>query len=127
MALFSPHKVIISRILWCTGDDMKLTGFMVLFAVIALLMAITVTVQGQSTALVNIKNSAFMPGTVTISKGGTVTWVNQDSAMHSVKFGSEESRPLAKGEKYSRTFNAPGTYEYTCGIHPSMKGKVIVK
>lgn len=101
-------------------------GSVVLTAAL-MLYAVPLVSQSQSTAQVTIKNFAFDPGTVTIAKGGTVMWTNQDSAVHTVKFGNDESRSLNKGQIYSKTFNDAGTFDYVCGIHPGMKGKVIVK
>ena len=34
---------------------------------------------------------------------------------------------MTKGQAYSHTFTAPGTYDYVCGLHPNMKGQVEVK
>ena len=75
---------------------------------------------------VSISNFAFNPASITIPKGYTVRWTNQDSATHTVKGFSFESGSLAKGDTYEFTFAEPGTYDYTCSIHPSMKGTVIV-
>jgi len=80
-----------------------------------------------ATTMVNIQNNAFKPKEVTVKAGDTVTWTNQDSAKHSVDFESFKSPLLGKGETYSHAFDKPGTYEYVCSIHPSMKGNVIVK
>lgn len=39
-----------------------------------------------------------------------------------------ESDRLNKGsDPFSFTFDVAGTYEYICGIHPSMHGKIIVE
>ena len=39
----------------------------------------------------------------------------------------ERSTVLLKGQSHSQAFAAPGVYEYTCGLHPNMKGTVEVK
>jgi plastocyanin len=75
---------------------------------------------------VTISGFSFQPAEATIAKGGTVTWTNDDSTAHTVKFAGSESDALGKGGTYSRTFDSPGTYDYSCGIHPGMKGKVTV-
>ncbi|OPY30836.1 MAG: Halocyanin precursor [Methanocella sp. PtaU1.Bin125] len=103
----------------------KIMGSLVLITAI-ILYAAPVVSQDQSTAQVTIINFAFDPGTVTIARGDTVSWTNQDSTVHTVKFGSDESSAFRKGQSYSRTFNDAGTFDYVCGIHPGMKGKVIV-
>lgn len=80
----------------------------------------------NSTATVVIKDTAFQPGEVKISRGGTVTWINEDTTRHDVSFNGDTSPILRQGEKYTRTFNNSGTFNYTCTIHPNMKGRVIV-
>ena len=76
---------------------------------------------------VTIKGSAFSPDTVTVAVHGTVKWTNQDIAAHTVNFNGDQSKQLANGDTFTKTFDTPGTYDYTCGIHPFMKGKVIVQ
>lgn len=84
------------------------------------------TGQPSNSASVTIKGLAFSPGEVTIAKGGTVTWTNEDSTTHTVSFASGSSPDLGNGAKYAKTFNETGTFDYHCNIHPSMTGKVIV-
>ncbi len=74
-----------------------------------------------------IKDFKFGPPEITVKKGDTVTWINNDPMAHTVKFGSFESGLLSTGQSFSHIFNDPGDFEYACGVHPSMKGKVIVK
>jgi plastocyanin len=80
--------------------------------------------QGQ---MISIQNFSFNPGTLTISKGTTVTWVNNDSVAHNIKSDTFNSSDLTKGQTFSFTFNQTGTFNYSCGIHPSMLGKIIVQ
>ncbi len=82
---------------------------------------------GATTATVHIKDLAFNPADVTVSRGGTVTWVNDDSVPHIVRFPDFQSATLANGDSFEHTFSAPGEFSYICGIHPSMQGKVTVK
>ena len=79
---------------------------------------------------VEISGSAFNPSTITILKGASVVWANKDSAKHTIVSDSGDefnSDPISRGGNYAHTFNTPGTYEYHCSIHPSMKGMVIVE
>ena len=72
--------------------------------------------------------------TVTVAKGGSVVWTNDDSVNHDV---TKTSGPgpdfksgtgnLAGGDTYKQTFDTPGTIVYRCTIHPGMDGKIIVK
>ncbi|MFE0186784.1 cupredoxin family copper-binding protein [Streptomyces sp. NPDC059008] len=79
---------------------------------------------------VMIADFAFSPATLTVDKGTTVTWTNEDSAPHTVTSdgsGPLNSPTLDTGGSYTFTFNSAGTYNYYCDIHPSMQGTVIVK
>jgi plastocyanin len=75
-----------------------------------------------------IKGFVFDPATLTVTKGTTVTWMNMDSASHTVVATGNafSSGNLNNGQSYVYTFNETGTFDYKCGIHPSMSGKVIV-
>lgn len=72
---------------------------------------------------------AFVPDTITIPVGTSVTWTNQDSATHTVTTETElfDSGNLARNASFSYTFTNRGTFSYYCAIHPYMKGKVIVE
>lgn len=77
---------------------------------------------------ITIQNFAFAPASLTVKAGTTVTWTNNDSPNHSVKWadGTAGSNPLPTGSSYTRTFATPGTYAYVCGIHASMHGTIVV-
>ena len=77
----------------------------------------------------------FVPDTLTVSKGTTVSWTNGDSTLHTVTSGSPEagnsgtefdSSYLAAGKTFQHPFNTAGTFDYYCTLHPYMKGKVVV-
>ena len=78
---------------------------------------------------VEIKHHKYVPDTLTVPVGTTVTWVNRDEDVHTVISTAEKfrSRGMDTDEQFSQTFTAPGTYEYFCTLHPLMKAKVIVK
>jgi plastocyanin len=79
---------------------------------------------------VTISGFTFAPASLTVKVGTTVTWTNEDSARHTVKWddGSKGSDTLTKGgATYARTFDSPGTFGYACGIHAVMKGTVVVE
>jgi len=76
---------------------------------------------------VRITGFSFQPASIVVKAGGTVSWFNDDSAPHTVKFAQSESEQMGKGSSVSMTFATPGTYDYNCGIHPSMKGVVVVE
>ena len=80
-----------------------------------------------ATNSVNIQNFAFSPAVITIKAGTTVTWTNNDSAMHKIKADTFNSGNLSKGDTFQFTFNTLGTFDYSCAIHPSMTGKIVVE
>lgn len=79
---------------------------------------------------VKIADMAFSPAQITIKKGTKVTWTNSDSVSHDIKEKDGKTGPnspvLSQGQSYSFTYNAPGTYNYYCSIHPQMAGSVTV-
>lgn len=82
---------------------------------------------GGKTVDVTIQGFAFNPSSITISPGDTVKWTNMDSATHTVTGDNISSGNLKNGDTYKQTFTKPGTYNYQCSIHPSMKGMIVVK
>lgn len=82
----------------------------------------------ENTNTVNIQNMAFSPASITVKKGTTVTWTNNDSVDHTVTAGNNgfDSGLLSKGESFEFTFNTVGTFQYHCTVHPNMTGTVTV-
>ena len=75
-----------------------------------------------------IDNFAFEPDELIIDAGTEVIWKQNDDVAHTiVSEGLIKSEILNKGDEFSFTFSEKGEYGYSCGIHPSMKGKVIVR
>lgn len=74
-----------------------------------------------------IRDFKFEPATITLQKGETVTWINEDRAAHTATGNQFDRGKIIKGESFTYTFNEPGTYDYICTYHPDMKGQVLVK
>ncbi len=77
---------------------------------------------------VSIDNFAFTPATLTVKLGTKVTFVNHDDIPHSIVSvpGKFRSKPLDTDQTFEYTFATAGDFEYFCGLHPHMKGKIIV-
>lgn len=81
---------------------------------------------------VTISDFAYGPEELTVKKGTTVTWVNEDPTQHNVVFDDEsvgtvdDSKLISKGEKVTFTFNETGSFPYFCMPHPYMKATVKV-
>lgn len=88
-------------------------------------------VAAVASGAVAIDNFAFAPAILTIAPGTTVTWTNKDEEPHTVTSadGAQTftSPALDTDDKFSFTFDKPGTYRYFCAIHPHMVGTIIVK
>lgn len=74
-----------------------------------------------------IKDFSFSPKVMTIKKGTTVTWINNDSPTHNIKGDAFKSMDLKTGDTFEFTFNETGTFDYICGLHPKMTGTIIVE
>ena len=79
-------------------------------------------------------DTCYIPSTIVTKKGEPVTWINEDSAFHSVTSGTYDaptelfdSGHLDPYEPFSYTFDEDGVYDYYCTLHPWMEGQVIVE
>ncbi len=99
-------------------------------------MSATVTnAPGSSTPGCEETDDCFVPSTVVITAGGTVTWENTDTAAHTASSGTAAGGPdgvfdsslIMAGGSYSVTLDDEGTYPYFCMVHPWMQGTVIVE
>ena len=79
--------------------------------------------------VVSIAAFAFGPEHVMVAAGQPITWVNTDISPHQVSItGTAQKTPiLLSGQSASLTVAQPGTYDYICGLHPRIKGKIEVK
>ena len=83
----------------------------------------------SSSSSVTIKDFKFIPKSLTVSVGTTVTWTNQDTSIHTATAddGSFDSGNLSKGGTFSYTFNKAGTFKYHCVPHATfMKASITV-
>ena len=69
-----------------------------------------------------------MTATLTVPAGTTVTWVNEDDIPHSIycEALNLRSHPMDTKESFAHRFDQPGTFDYVCGIHPHMRGRIVV-
>ena len=102
-----------------------------LAAAVVFVFGIGAYAGAASPSAVTIANFAFAPTPLTVAPGTTVTWTNSDEEPHTVMSADGgltfKSPALDTDDKFSFTFDKPGTYKYFCSIHPHMVGTVIVK
>ncbi len=85
--------------------------------------------ETSDTAKIVVKDFMFNPTPLTVRAGSTVTWTNMDDEPHSVvsDTGAFKSGGMDTAESFSFKFDKPGTYHFTCSIHPRMVGTVVVQ
>jgi plastocyanin len=95
--------------------------------------AVTVEMAKGSSSNTSCADKCYIPNTVQIKTGGTVTWKNVDTAAHTVTSGKDaisdgffDSGMIMAGNSFDHKFDKAGTYDYYCMVHPWMKAKVTV-
>ncbi|HET9556612.1 MAG TPA: plastocyanin/azurin family copper-binding protein [Actinomycetota bacterium] len=77
-------------------------------------------------ATVKMAGLSFAPGTLTVARGTTVVFDNDDTAPHTVtaRSGGVDSGVLDPGKQFSLAVT--DGFDYFCSIHPSMTAKIAV-
>ena len=91
--------------------------------------------EAQKRVEVKMQNVEFQPKNVTVQKGGTVRWTNEDAVPHDVTKKSgpgkdfKSGRPggMNKGDTFERSFPVAGKIDYICTVHPNMAGSITVE
>jgi len=89
---------------------------------------------GSGTPGCETEQTCFLPNSLEIRVGDTVSWSNDDTATHTVTSGTVtagvtgvfDSGLLMAGATFEFTFNETGKYDYFCMVHPWMTGTVNV-
>jgi plastocyanin len=90
-------------------------------------------VIGSVQAVVAIREFLYVPDTLRVPRGTTVTWVNceEDFANepHTAtdEAGGWASQEMSPTDMFSRRFDTPGVFPYFCEPHPFMHGVLIVE
>ena len=91
----------------------------------------------QSTVNITMKDLAFTPRNIRVSRGTTITWKNDDFVGHYINTDPHpahtyylplNSSELPPGGKYAITLDSPGIYLYHCSAHAGvMTGTILVE
>jgi plastocyanin len=90
-------------------------------------------VKGSSSPSIS---KPYDPSPLTVNAGTSVTWTNNDSTIHTVTSGLPEQGSIGilfdsglinPGKTFTHIFDKTGTFDYSCTLHPFMRGQVIVK
>jgi plastocyanin len=115
---------------WCSGLRRR-ELLRVVVTVVAVVGSVTLcgTPAAAEDAVVTIDNFSFSPAVLTVKPGTTVTFENRDDIPHTVvdAAGHFRSKALDTNDRFSFTAGAAGaTLDYFCGLHPHMKGRIVV-
>ena len=75
---------------------------------------------------IEVKDNVFEPKSTSVGVGDAVTWTFAGKSAHNVTFDDFASK-LMKDGTYEHTFDAAGSFDYHCTVHPGMNGTVVVK
>lgn len=99
-----------------------------------------VSAQGTTVSIAKGAQSAsnpefYVPPETTVKAGETVTWKNDDTAIHTATSGKDatpdgkfDSSLISPGQSSKPVAmpNEPGQYPYFCTLHPWMEGTITV-
>jgi parallel beta-helix repeat protein len=74
---------------------------------------------------VSIRGMRFEPKHITVTRGDTVEWLNEDAVAHTVTSSAGmtllraplDSPFMLRGDRFAHTFDTPGRFEYLCLPH----------
>ena len=82
---------------------------------------------------VALSGYAFVPATLSVATGGSLTFTNGDTTAHAIVIGEngtpasgQTPQQVEAGQSISIAFPTAGTVKLTCTIHPSMNATVTV-
>jgi plastocyanin len=86
-----------------------------------------------STDTIAIKGFEFQPARLSVQRGATVTWTNEEDSLHTVTSGAPDDRTglfdsgeFDTGETYEFTFDEAGAFPFFCDRHEFMRGEIVV-
>lgn len=121
-----PVKSIMAR----TSGTFRLLASLVLIGVVGLAVAGSraSAAERPATHTVVIKATSYTPQVVTVRRGDTVVWINEDPFPHTVTAaGTFDSKSIAAGGSWKYRPLRAGEFAYTCVFHPNMKGTLSVR
>ena len=110
------------------------------FALIIAAALVMSTVPGvarapQLSIMIESASPYFMPVEAATVSGTAIRWINPTAAHHTITHDlclttgpcAFESKVIAPNESYTIPSLPPGHYPYHCGLHPIMRGVLMVR
>jgi plastocyanin len=84
--------------------------------------------ESDGNTVVRMDVCSFSPTINRVAVGTTVRFLNTSNIEHAVvgRSGTWGSEILPVGKEFSETFDAAGTYPFSCPLHPGMVGAIVV-
>ncbi len=87
----------------------------------------TATAAGGSGPEVQAPIGGFVLPTLTVDRGTTVIWSNQDGVPHTATADDGEfNSGTLNDQTFRHTFEEAGTFSYFCEVHPTMTATITV-
>lgn len=96
---------------------------------VAVLLAATGCEPAPVRHQLEIRELTFVPAVVEVAVGDTIVWVNHDLFPHTATADGAagwNTGLIPADSSRSAVARRPGTFNYLCQVHPTMRGKVIV-
>jgi plastocyanin len=107
---------------WSNAAALLRAGRVALFG--AALMLVSPDVSGATIYHVAQRHRAFSVGEITIARGDSIVFGNEDEFIHQIYVKSPtmnfDSREQYPGQTITVQFDQPGTFRVRCHIHPKM-------
>jgi len=111
------------------------TGVATASPVITLTLPVSLMTPSRTASVsdntITIVKNTFKPADMTVNPGSTVRWVNADNHPHRIEFEdksfSTSAFLLGASQSASQRFDRARSYNYSCMIHPGMRGTITVE
>jgi plastocyanin len=88
------------------------------------------TPQVPTRHAVEMRGIGFHPDTLRVARGDTVVWINRDIVPHTATSSRKSdwnTGTIAQGDSGRYVAGRKGTESYSCLLHPTMRGILIVR
>ena len=94
----------------------------------AVVASVSCTRQAPRTHVVIMKDIAVQPVDLTVNRGDTIVWKNEDFVPHTAtaRDSSWDSKTINADSSWRLVVEKPGRQEYYCIFHPTMVGHIEV-
>lgn len=79
---------------------------------------------------IEIRGLEFRPEVIEIAVGDTLVWTNHDLFPHTATVGGAagwDTGLIPSDSSRNAVARRPGSYTYECAVHPTMRGRVVVR